>query len=348
MGDWEYDLVNETMHASDNCNKIFGLEQKTKRLVYQDFLDRLIPDDQYLIRKLFDQLSAEKRMIEEEMRIVLPNGQQRWLNNRIVPVFDNGVLTRLKGVVMDVTDYKRMEQALVRAKEQAEEGDKLKSAFLANISHEIRTPMNAIVGFTNLLEEQISTSEREQFVRIINSNAEHLLNIIDDVMAVSRLDTESIPLKMTEFCPTELLEDLHLSFRREVHNKPLTLRHKSPAETKGRRLVADREKIRQVMSSFLSNAIKYTPEGVIEMGFRIEDKQARFFVSDTGMGIRKEEQKKIFERFYRTVSAQKRAIGGTGLGLSIADSLVQLMGGQIGVESTPGKGSVFYFTVPLS
>ena len=114
MGDWEFDLITETMHSSENCNKIFGLEQ-------------------YLVRKLYERLSAEKRMIEEEIRIILPGGQQRWLNNRIVPVIENGVFTKLKGVVMDITDYKRMESALLKAKERAEEGDKLKSAFLANI-----------------------------------------------------------------------------------------------------------------------------------------------------------------------------------------------------------------------
>jgi len=348
MGDWEYDLVNETLHASENCNKIFGLDSVEDGVSYREFLDRLLPDDQYLVSKTFERLTIEKQMIEEEVRIVLPDGQYRWLNNRIVPLFENGVLTRLKGVVSDITEYKQMEKALVKAKEQAEEGDKLKSAFLANISHEIRTPMNAIVGFTNLLEEHIDSEERGQFVRIINSNADHLLNIIDDVMAVSRLDTEAIPLKETDFCPSELLEDLHLSFRREVRSKPIALLKRLPGAAGQDRLTADREKIRQVMSSFLSNAIKYTREGTIEVGYAIEENEARFFVRDTGMGIRKEEQKKIFERFYRTVSAQKQAIGGTGLGLSIAESLVQLMGGQIGVESIPEKGSVFYFTIPLA
>jgi PAS domain S-box-containing protein len=348
MGDWEYDLVNETMHASENCNKIFGLDPEKRMLSYRDFLERLLPDDQYLMRKLFDRLSSEKQMIEDEIRIVLPDGQQRWLNNRIVSIFENSVLVRLKGVVMDITEYKQMEKALVKAKEQAEEGDKLKSAFLANISHEIRTPMNAIVGFANLLEEHIDSEKRGQFVRIINSNADHLLNIVDDVMAVSRLDTEAIPLKETDFCPSELLEDLHLSFLREVRSKPVALLKKLPNAAGQDRLIADREKIRQVMSSFLSNAIKYTREGTIEIGYAIQGSGARFFVRDTGMGIRKEEHKKIFERFYRTVSAQKQAIGGTGLGLSIAESLVQLMGGQIGVESIPGKGSVFYFTIPSS
>ncbi|GET21482.1 hypothetical protein JCM18694_17280 [Prolixibacter denitrificans] len=348
MGDWEYDLVNETLHVSENCNSIFGMDSREDGVSYREFLDRLLPDDHYLVKKTFERLKIEKQMIEEEVRIVLPGGQYRWLNNRIVPLFENGVLTRLKGVVTDITEYKQMERALVKAKEQAEEGDKLKSAFLANISHEIRTPMNAIVGFTNLLEEHIDSEERGQFVRIINSNADHLLNIIDDVMAVSRLDTEAIPLKETDFCPSELLEDLHLSFRREVRSKPIALLKRLPNTVGQERLTADREKIRQVMSSFLSNAIKYTREGTIEIGYAIEESEARFFVRDTGMGIRKEDQKKIFERFYRTVSAQKQAIAGTGLGLSIAESLVQLMGGQIGVESVPEKGSVFYFTIPLA
>ena len=347
MGDWEFDLITETMHSSENCNKIFGLEPEKIRHSYLDFLDRLLPDDQYLVRKLYERLSAEKRMIEEEIRIILPGGQQRWLNNRIVPVIENGVCTKLKGVVMDITDYKRMESALLKAKERAEEGDKLKSAFLANISHEIRTPMNAIVGFSNLLEDQIAREEREQFVRIINSNADHLLNIIDDVMAVSRLDTESIPVKESQFSPSELMEDLHLSFRREVRNKPITMVKKIPTGVGTNSFVGDREKIRQVMSSFLSNAIKYTHQGTIEIGYSFEPNRVRFFVNDTGMGVRKEEQKKIFERFYRTVSAQKQAIGGTGLGLSIAEGLVHLMGGQIGVESVPDKGSEFYFTLPL-
>ncbi|MDD4374703.1 MAG: PAS domain S-box protein [Bacteroidales bacterium] len=250
----------------------------------------------------------------------------------------------LIGIIMDITDRKMMEKDLMQAKEKAEESDKLKTAFLNNLSHEIRTPLNAIVGFSELLDMGYSSDQQEKFVRTINSNAEQLLHIIDDVLAISRMDSERMPVEKFDFNVSDLLLDLYDTFEPEAKQKMLKL---SIPDLPDITIEADKGKIKQVLSGLISNALKYTDKGSIHFGCKPQNNELLFYTRDTGIGIPESEKVKIFERFYRSDEVQLKAIRGNGLGLSIAKGLVELMQGSLHLKSDHGKGSEFSFTVPL-
>ncbi len=250
----------------------------------------------------------------------------------------------LIGIVMDITERKSMERDLVNAKEKAEESDKLKTSFLNNLSHEIRTPLNAIIGFAELLEMGYPPEQQEKFIRTINSNSEQLLHIIDDVLAISRMDSESMPLETFRFNVKDLLLDLRDTFEPEAGQKSLDLILEEAPDIA---VEADKGKIRQVLSGLISNALKYTEQGSIHFGCEQRNNELLFYAKDTGMGIPEAEQQKIFDRFYRGDDAQMKAIRGNGLGLSIAKGLVELMQGELFLQSKPGKGSKFSFTIPV-
>lgn len=259
---------------------------------------------------------------------------------------DGGKIGGLIGMITDITEQKKLQRELKRAKEQAEESDKLKTSFLNNMNHEIRTPLNAIVGFSDLLFEDYSEEEKRSFVLTINNNAEQLLRIIDDVLVISRLDAEHLPLELETTDVNALLADLHRSFNINCTQKGLNLIIDESWSQHPLHLLIDKGKLRQVMSGLLENAIKYTMRGNIRFGYQLMTGRIRFFVKDTGIGIPVAEQSMVFDRFYRSIEAQSRALRGNGLGLSISKGLVEIMGGEMGLESTPEVGSNFYFEVP--
>lgn len=253
----------------------------------------------------------------------------------------------LIGMITDITQRKKMEQDLLNAKDKAEESDRLKTAFLNNLSHEIRTPLNAIVGFSELLNEDYPEDQKTGFIEIINNNSDQLLHIIDDVLSVSRLDSEKIPVENEVFSLHEMFDSLYSTFASDaakhgVFLYPPTLHPDIPD-----RIYHDKGKIRQVLSGFLENAIKYTIKGSIEMDCELLENQFCFWVKDTGIGIGPKDQKRVFDRFFRANEVQIKAIRGNGLGLSIARGLIELIGGKIGLESEPGTGTKFYFNIPV-
>src|SRR5665647_2708246 len=227
-----------------------------------------------------------------------------------------------------------------------EESNRLKSAFLVSMSHEIRTPMNAIMGFSDLLMEA-EGDEKRQFATIIQKCSKQLLTLIDDVLNLSRLQSEKMPVDKIGFKPAELVTDVYLMFNLPNLKKELDIAISIPEPYEDLVILSDANKIRQVMTNFVANAVKYTLEGSVELGFDLQNGFVEFYVIDTGIGIPEKEQQRIFESFYRSEQAISSAIEGTGLGLSIAKELVELMGGVIGVSSVPNKGSRFFFSIPL-
>ena len=274
------------------------------------------------------------------------NGTLYEVEEVITPVTDkNGKVEHLIGIMNDISERKIAERELLAAKEKAEESSRLKSAFLANMNHEIRTPMNAIMGFSELMLEATS-KERTTYAKIVNNSAGQLLHLIDDVIFLSRLQSEKLPVKKIIFSPANLMNEILFMFDLPEVKKGLEFQTRLPENGGNIAMEADVDKIRQVLTNFISNAIKYTEEGYVKLGFEIRNNNILFFEEDSGMGVPKKEQQHIFEAFFRGSKAESSAIRGTGLGLNIAKELVELMGGTIGVSSKPGKGSRFYFILP--
>lgn len=250
------------------------------------------------------------------------------------------------GIFQDITEHIQQELELKAAKVKAEESNRLKSAFLVSMNHEIRTPMNAIMGFSDLMMEA-EGDEKKQFATIIQKCSTQLLTLIDDILHLSRLQSEKMPLDNIGFKPAELVTDVYRMFNLPHLKKELDIKISIPGQYEDLVMLSDAGKIRQVLTNFVANAVKYTIEGSVKLGFDLKNGFVEFYVIDTGIGIPEKEQQRIFESFYRSEQAISSAIEGTGLGLSIAKELVELMGGVIGVSSGPNKGSRFFFSIPL-
>jgi PAS domain S-box-containing protein len=255
--------------------------------------------------------------------------------------------------IRDITAIIESENKLKEAKENAEQADMLKSVFLANMSHEIRTPMNAIIGFSEILsDEELSKHEREEFIRYITQGSNTLMNLIEDIIDITKIEAGKIKINLTECNVSNLMDELYATFlkiKNRDGKKSMELRLNKPVSDKDFSISTDPNRIRQVLSNLLGNALKFTDEGYIELGFTLErENQVVFYVKDTGIGIPKEKQKLIFERFGQVEDAQNKEQKGTGLGLAISKKLAELLGGNLTVESEKNVGSIFKLTLPVN
>jgi CheY-like chemotaxis protein len=254
-------------------------------------------------------------------------------------------------IVSDITERRTFIQNLEKAKADAEASDRLKTAFLANMSHEIRTPMNAIVGFSNLLSDsKLPEAKKEEYLDHIIQSSNMLLNLIDDIIDISKIEAGQITINRQEFRINKVVQDVFKTFSNVSKKRNLDFRLNIPPSSDSISLNTDPVRLRQILSNLIGNAVKFTERGYIEIGYDVRDNgmgsNIRFFVKDSGIGIPKDKQSLIFERFRQLDDTRTRRFGGTGLGLSISKKLVDLLGGNIWVESQPGEGSEFYFTIP--
>jgi len=247
----------------------------------------------------------------------------------------------------DITACKEAEIELTNAKEHAEESDRLKSAFLANMSHEIRTPMNGILGFAELLAEHDLTNERQQYyIGIIEKSGKRMLNIINDIIDISKIESGLMLANISKSDINNQTEYVYTFFKPEVEEIGMELFVRNGLADGLAMVNIDREKIYAILINLVKNAIKFSKAGFIEFGYEKKGTWLEFYVKDTGIGIPKNKQKSIFERFIQADSSTIKAFNGTGLGLSISKSYVEMLGGAIWLESTEGVGSTFYFKIP--
>ncbi len=262
---------------------------------------------------------------------------------------DKGRVTGSFGIFRDITERKQMLDELKEAKDKAEEGDRLKTVFLQNMSHEIRTPMNGIMGFAEMLNEpDLDESKRRSYADIIINNGKQLLTIIQDIITISSLETKQEKIHSEPTSVNDILFELQTIYSPDVQSSGLNLFTKKDLPDEKAYINTDPAKLRQILDNLLSNAFKFTAQGYIEMGYKLIGSELQFFVRDSGIGIKKSLQDKIFNRFWQVEQGTTRRYGGTGLGLAISKGYVGLLGGKIWLESEPGKGSSFYFSLPYS
>ena len=335
-----------------NC-KGYAIKQWYKNLGEEEdaLLDEVVgvythmhPEDRKRFLDFYDEVrDGKRRHFQGEMRIRRPGTKNEWNW-----VSSNVMVTNYKpeeneieiiGINYDITELKETEAELIQARDKAEMMDRLKSAFLANMSHEIRTPLNAIVGFSDLLVETEELEERQEYIKIVRENNELLLQLISDILDLSKIEAGTFEFTNGDVDVYLLCEDIVRSMRMKAKEEvELVLDNHLPVC----HVISDRNRIHQVISNFVNNAMKFTSEGSIHVGYQLKDGELEFYVEDTGIGIEKEQLPHIFERFVKL----NTFVHGTGLGLSICQSIVEQLGGRIGVDSEKGKGSRFWFTIP--
>lgn len=292
-------------------------------------------------------VKAKNSLRRETMEMVIDG---RVCEIIVDPIIDeNNNITGAVHITSDITERRKMENELIKAKEKAEESDRLKSAFLANMSHEIRTPMNGILGFADLLKEpDLEGNKQKMYIEIIEKSGNRMLNIINDIINISKIEAGIMELNITETNINEQIEFICTFFKPEADAKGIKLKCDFDLPYNNAVISSDREKIFAVLTNLVKNAIKFTKEGEISFGYKIinDNKEIEFFVKDTGIGIPEDRLEAVFERFVQADITDKDAYQGAGLGLSISKAYVEMLGGKIWAESTLGKGSQFYFTLP--
>ena len=386
VGDWRYDVAKDTFYFSSHIVEIEQLNKK--EFLSEEYINSVHLEDQAYVRKgLFEAINSKNDYTLEYRRYGNKSVQYIKLIGDINRD-KSGKALNIFGVSMDITDQKMKEIALLDrewdlqksneeylivnkklsenndlilgmnvdlklAKEKAEESDRLKSSFLANVSHEIRTPMNAIIGFSELLEDDdLDNDSRKLFTHTIRTRSADLLNIINDILDISRLESGTLVVDEFSGSISKELNELvsyYNTKNEKIARKPVVFSLQNLLTSEQDIIITDFNRLKQVLMNLIDNAFKFTPEGMIEIGCQLKDVDTvLFYVKDTGIGISENKLEMIFGRFKQATEAHLTdKYGGTGLGLSISKGLIELLKGHIWVESEKGKGTTFFFTIPF-
>lgn len=345
------DTRSRFIRVSKKMAEYFGVDDPAQMLGKTDFdffseehARPAYEDEQEVIR-------SGQAIVREEKETWL-NGHETWASTVKLPMrSENGKIIGTFGISREITDRKRAEEEMRRARETAEEANRAKSEFLANMSHEIRTPLNGIVGMIHLLLDTSLSPVQREYAEMAIKSADLLLGIINDILDLSKIEAGKLELESVDFDLLSVLEDICDILGLKAQGKGLKMIHQiAPAVPSS--LCGAPVRLRQILTNLLANAIKFTNEGEVSVQIKVDHETEdqvilRFIVKDTGIGIPEDRMDSLFRAFTQAEGSYNRKYGGTGLGLAISKQLVELMGGQIGVQSTPGRGSIFWFSVPL-
>ena len=343
VGFAHFNIMTRDGYAQDTWYRNLGEKENTPMPQVIGVYSHVHPEDCAVLKQFVGQVKEGKATsLSKEVRVDKGNGKYSWTSINVM-VRDyrpqDGVIEMLC-INYDITPLKETEQKLIIARDKAEELDRLKSAFLANMSHEIRTPLNSIVGFSSLLAETDDREERQEYIKIVETNNELLLQLVSDILDLSKIESGTFDFVRSDLDVSESCMKIIKSLEMKVPETVDLVFEKYMPDC---HIYTDKNRFMQVITNFINNALKFTRQGTIALGYeQTSPHEIKFYVRDTGVGIPKEKLDSIFERFVKL----NTFVQGTGLGLSICKSLVSQMGGKIGVESTEGEGSCFWFTHP--
>ncbi len=343
VGFAHFNVMTRDGYAQDTWYRNLGEKENTPMPQVIGVYSHVHPEDCAVLKQFVGQVKEGKATsLSKEVRVNRGNGKYSWTSINVM-VRDyrpqDGVIEMLC-INYDITPLKETEQKLIIARDKAEELDRLKSAFLANMSHEIRTPLNSIVGFSSLLAETDDREERQEYIKIVETNNELLLQLVSDILDLSKIESGTFDFVRSDLDVNESCMKIIKSLEMKVPETVDLVFEKYMPDC---HIYTDKNRFMQVITNFINNALKFTKQGTIALGYeQTAPHEIKFYVRDTGFGIPKEKIDSIFERFVKL----NTFVQGTGLGLSICKSLVSQMGGKIGVESTEGEGSCFWFTHP--
>lgn len=334
--------TGEIISLNFSAEGILGKERSS--LIKSSFGFFVSPDTRAVFNNFIKEIFKTKLKQSCELKLITGDNSTKYVlaNGIVSNIYEKCLVT-----LVDISKRKFAEYELINAKERAEEGDRLKSAFLANMSHEIRTPMNGILGFTDLLKTlNLSGEEQQEFIEIIQKSGVRMLNIINDIISISKIESQQIEVLLSTTNINEQIEYIYHFFRLEAEQKKLYISVHNGLSSVNAFIRTDREKIYSVLTNLVKNAIKFTPTGSVELGYELKGEFLEFYVKDTGAGISEEQKQFIFDRFRQGSQLITGNSEGSGLGLAISKAYVEMLGGKIWVESEVGQGSTFRFTIP--
>lgn len=349
IGNWEFNLITRELTWSNELYNIYEIPKSSKTDPYTGYLNRFLKEDLQILKNKIKNLIKTKTPYEIEHRIILPSNRVKWIYATGIPVEDNyGNVIIVRGIAQDITIKKQIDESL-QAKERAEIANKSKSDFLANMSHEIRTPLNGIIGFAELLTKTNLDPAQTNFANTINECALNLMDIVNDVLDFSKIESGKLELNIAKTDLYEIAHQVVDLFKYQASNKNISLNLIIDINTP-QFILADSGRLKQILVNLLSNAIKFTSFGKVNLEIKVLNHvhskvQVQFLVKDTGIGIKECSQEKIFESFVQEDHSTTRKYGGTGLGLPISNQLLGLMHSKLELISKNGDGSTFFFDI---
>jgi len=349
MAWWEMELPSGKITFNHNKTRMMGLRGEDFTH-FQDFMGIVHPEDyEGAMNAMRAHLQGNAEVYACEYRMKNAKGDYQWFQDVGKIVYQDEEKKLVAGIVTEITERKRIEAQLKEAKLQAELANQYKNQFLANVSHEIRTPVSGMVGFASLLrKEDLDAETKKLYIDIIESSSKQLLNLINDIIDVSRIEAGELKINKEPCELHKILKETETMFEQLKHargKENVQIRLNLPEKDKELFIVIDPDRLKQILINLIGNALKFTEKGGVDFGYIIENDYLKFYVSDSGIGMTDEDLKVVFERFKRSEQAHKK-YEGTGLGLAITKGILDLLGGSISVESKEGKGSRFTFRIP--